>query len=145
MSDKKTCHHCGASMEEYRHGLNVGLVRALTKLAEHAGMIPGRLRDCGLTHTEHANFQKLGYLGLAEREQLRDGKGGWWRVTVKGATFLAGLGVEKYAVTYRGKVIRLEGPIIVAGEVIDGYRYRKDWAEQARDADLSDGQQPLFG
>jgi hypothetical protein len=70
---KKTCEHCGASMVEYKHGLSVGLVTGLIKIAKVKN--PINIKQLGLTRNQWDNFQKLKYWDLVDPGKRREVEG----------------------------------------------------------------------
>lgn len=131
MKHKQLCPHCQAAMVEYRHSLSVGLVQGLIRLAESGAKGEKNLRDLHLTRTQWDNFQKLRYWGLVEKVGERR-KGGVWRITRKGWDFLAfKCPIQRVVVTYRGEAQRFEGPLAFVHEIVEGYQYRGDYADEA--------------
>lgn len=126
------CPTCGAKTVEYKHTMSVALVEGLTRLSKKQ---VANLKDLRLTRNQWDNFQKLRYWGLVEKfvdpkDQKR--KGGVWKVTTCGNNFLKGkLAVQKTVITYRGETKNYEGILITAPDVIDGYKYRPEYAEEA--------------
>ena len=132
MNEKKICPCCGAKMIEYRFGFNKGLAVFLGKLFDAGGL--AKTDDLGLTYSQRTNSQKLRYWGLAEPVINEESaiKRGWWQITNKGVAFLLGrTSIPKYAITYRGEVVRKEGDQITFKGVSDGYEYHADYANQA--------------
>lgn len=131
------CPTCGASTNEYKHGLSKPLVQGLTALASSGGG-PINLKALGLTRTQWDNFQKLRYFGLVEQVAVSGKRqAGVWKITQLGLDFLAGkVVVPKFAWTFRGDVVRTEGPYITITEVKGGFQPRSVWAAQAEPADL---------
>ena len=128
----ETCDHCGAKVVEYKHGLNRGIVTALTAFFEKHALKAADMSAMGFSYSQRCNWQKLQYWGLVEKANPLSKKGGEWRVTQRGAEFVSGwLRVPHFAVTYRAKVVRYEGDSKVIGLVLDGYKYRGDWAAAA--------------
>lgn len=134
---KVKCQHCGAPMVEHRHSLNVGLVHALETAYRRAGRQPFAIASLNLDHIAHANFQKLAYWRLIEPHITPENahKRGWWAVTALGESWLWGSAtVQKTKVTYRGKVVdsSLRSELVHVHDVVEGYRYRGDYAKAAR-------------
>lgn len=99
---------------------------------------PINLKALGLTRTQWDNFQKLRYFGLVEQVAVSGKRqAGVWKITQLGLAFLAGkVVVPKFAWTFRGDVVRTEGPYITITEVKGGFQPRSVWAAEAEPADL---------
>lgn len=133
MPDKKLCPHCGASMMEYKHSINVGLIAGLVRLHRHGK--PVNLKHLNLTRNQWDNFQKLRYWDLVTPTADPDGskKGGTWRLTMKGASFVMGkIAVPRSVWTYRGRKLRYEGSFVKIHDIDEGYKYRPDYAAEAQ-------------
>jgi hypothetical protein len=127
------CPHCDAKMVEYRHPLSKGLVRCLAKLALAGGGPLSISDDLKLTKSEYTNFGKLQYWGFVEHASPEIERGGIWQVTANGWAFLRGeISVSRVAWTYRGGVVRYEGPKITVDLVTGGWKYRAEYAREAR-------------
>lgn len=127
------CSECGAKIVEYKFSFNKGLAAFLGRLFDQGG--PVRTDDLNLTYSQRTNSQKLRYWGLAEPviTEATIRKRGVWKITDKGIEFVIGnITIPKFAVTMRNKVLRLEGAPLSFTTVSDGYKYRADYAEQAR-------------
>ncbi len=127
---KKYCEYCGASLNEHKHSLSKALVQGLIKLSETEN--PINIKELNLTRNQWDNFQKLRYWDLVSKHQTPEGKrvGGTWFITDRGTRFLNGnLAVSKSVWTYRGERVRFEGDGIEVTDVIEGYRHRRDYAE----------------
>ena len=94
-----TCEACGKRQASYTHKLNQGLVASLKKLSEVYIDKPVKLKDLGLTFNQHANFQKLQYWGLVERETRG------YHLTATGRLFLSGDVTIRDRVTIRNKQV----------------------------------------
>lgn len=134
----KLCPHCNAKMIEYKFSLNKGLVSCLYKL--RAAGNRAEVSQLGLSNSQYVNFQKLAWWGLVRKiageDETERRRGGKWGVTKKGAKFLNNeLSIPKYVFTYRGRVKRMEGPMIFLTDVKDGYKYKMDYIEESRDYD----------
>ena len=130
---KKTCFHCGASMNEYRHSLSKSLARALFKVWSKSGGKPINLKHVGLTRNEWDNFQKLRYFGLVKQI---GSKTGVWQVTQYGEEFLFGeKRVPKTAVTYRGEFVKFEGSGILFSDATGYYYSREHYAQTSSPRD----------
>ena len=130
---KKTCSHCGASMNEHRHSLSKSLARALFKVWSKAGGEPINLKHVGLTRNEWDNFQKLRYFGLVKQT---GNKTGVWQVTQYGEEFLFGeKRVPKTAVSYRGEFVKFEGSGILFSEATGYYYSREHYAQTSSPRD----------
>lgn len=138
--DPARCPHCDATMVEYSHRLSCGILFALVRLYETAKTAPFPIRELDLSHPQMSNFQKLQYWGLAEMSKTADDrKGGVWAVTLFGESFVHGhAGVKDIAVTYRGKVQRLEGDEVSISSVLEGYQYRGEFKDQAKESGAED-------
>lgn len=141
--EKPTCDHCGAKMVEYTHSLNTGILTALVLLYDTAGRGPLSVSTLELTHSQQANFQKLGYWGLIEpvvTGENRD-KRGWWRVSDFGRDFIVGArACYEKVVTYRGQPRRKAGRLVRISDVIESYDYRAHYSDTATPA--GEGSQP---
>ena len=128
------CHHCGAKMVEYKHGLSKGLCRSLAKVVTKFGeraMFGQDIAQMGLKSSEYCNFQKLRYWGLVVKVGDDGGKGGKWRVTRKGMDFVSGnLTVPRFVWTYRGRVERVSDKMISIEQVTQGWKFRRDYARE---------------
>lgn len=130
---KAICPHCGAKNVEYRFSFNEGLAIFLRKLKDAGGI--AKTDDLGLTYSQRTNSQKLRYWKLAEPYLNAEGKKkrGWWKITTLGEAFINGLTkIQHIAVTVRGSVIRHEGKQIYIKDVMEGWKYHGDYADQAR-------------
>lgn len=135
MSDKREviCKSCGHVSVEYRHSLNESIISLLILLFEKD--VPLQASAQGLNYTKRCNSQKLTYWGFIEPyitlENQR--KRGWWRITKKGRSFMRGeISVSKTAITREGKVIAFSGPQVRLTDIKAEYKYRGDWADEAR-------------
>lgn len=129
---KKHCDHCGASMVEYRHRLNKGLVSALAKLYRAGGA--AHIREIGLTTSEFCNFQKLKHWGFVEKSNTEDQVriGGSWSITREGANFLLGrITAPSIVWTYRDVAIRFESRYIFAKDVNPDFDTRDYYIDTA--------------
>lgn len=131
---KKVCEHCGASMQEYRHSLNLGLLEGLLRLYKAAK--PVNLRDLLLTRSQWDNFQKLRYWDLVQKH--REGgieKGGIWEITERGRDFVLGrVTVPRQVRTYRGERVGFEGDQVAASEIHDVFQGFKKAPEYRRES-----------
>ena len=142
---KKRCPHCGASMAEYRFGLNTGLIGVLRKLYDYESEIggPAKMDDLGLSYAQRTNSQKLAYWNLAHREH--DVKAGYWKITETGQRFIEGRErLHKYVWTYRGEVQRFDGDFVRITDIQDGYKYRYHYQSTERMNHADSPQQDLF-
>lgn len=120
MSKKEDfCPHCGAKTVEYRHKFNKHMAKGLILLDQMGGV--GKLKELTqLTYNQRNNFQKLQYWGFIEKT----GHESNWRVTDLGKNVLENRIVfDKYAVTYRSEVKRMEGPAITIEDALGDYAY----------------------
>ncbi len=120
------CPCCGRKITVYKHVLNQRLIAGLRALYSVGGS--ATLRDVsewrGLTYSESANFQKLRYFGLVEKEKRT------YRITQRGKDFLFGLGASPaYVKTSLATVIE-EGPGIFINEVSLPVQEREDFEAQ---------------
>jgi hypothetical protein len=132
----EVCGHCGAKTVEYKHRMNVGLVRALAALAKASIKTrPDVLASSlPLDHAELANLQKLQYWGLISpaAHGPEDRKRGRWTVEEIGFAFLeARAPISRTAVTYRGETVRFDGKDAWVGDVVEGFQFVRDYAETA--------------
>ena len=136
---KQVCDCCKQPLIEHRQMLSTGLVRSLWVAYSMKRKDPFRVAELGLTHGDQANWQKLRYWGLVQKEYDAQGHriGGHWSVTDIGEAFLAGLVKVDYAIwTYRGEVVEWEhGKKVGPRDCWEGYRGRRQWAQDARDRD----------
>jgi hypothetical protein len=131
---EKVCEHCGAKIVEYKHGLSKGLIRVLYHIIRECEGQPQEFEFCNikLTYNEGSNFQKLRYWKLIEKVGDFDGKGGTWKLTARGISFARGeISLPKFAMTYRGELVSHEGDNVKVYEVVDGWRFRPDYASEA--------------
>lgn len=131
-----SCPTCGAKTVEYRHRLSLGIVGALVKLYEKAGIAPFQISILDLSHSQMANFQKLRYWGLVQKSSdTGDRKGGFWAVTPLGGEFVLGKKrIREIALTYRATVQGTDGKAVAIFEIIEGYQYRGDFQDQIKEA-----------
>lgn len=135
-TNNKICESCGAKVMEYKHGLMKGLARGLYKLAE-AGGGPINLNELKLNISQQTNFYKLRYWDLVRKADSSNLKGGEWTMTPTGWSFIRDqLRIPKHVWSFRGKRIRFDGKEILFSEVTDGYKYRNEYAEEAKRAPL---------
>ena len=104
------CEHCGASLKEWKHGLTSGLIRTFIKFCyalKKKGTNKIHLQsEVELTKNEYNNFQKLHYFGLVAKAD----ETGYWLLTNLGEQFMRGeIGIEKFAISYRDRLVRREG------------------------------------
>ena len=132
----KICGHCGAKIVEYKFSLNKGMVACLTKLKNAGGI--AHISTLGLTNAQYVTMHKLAWWGLIRKVQVDDEdgegrkRGGTWSITKRGGRFLRGKkAVPKYLWTYRGKPVRTEKDLIFVSDVVDGYKYRREYAAEA--------------
>lgn len=89
---EEICEHCGNLVREYPHKLNKNLVKALMTFAKRLKDTNGgdfSLDSIGLSHSQQANWQKLQYFGLIERDGDND-RVNKWSITPTGYAFLRG-------------------------------------------------------
>lgn len=117
------CESCGAKIVEYTFTLSSGLVDALAKL-QKAGGGPININSIGLTQNQWTNFGKLFYWELVDK-WFQNGirAKGVWESTQLGWDFLSkGIALPERVTTFRNAVIRYEGDLITARDVIPGYQ-----------------------
>jgi hypothetical protein len=135
------CPHCGAKMVEYKHGLSKGLARALwytLRIVKDCSNF--EIASIGMDYTHRCNFQKLRYWGIVEKVGDSAGKGGIWRITESGLSFAKGeIKLQHFAWTYRGEVQRHEGELIGITDIAEGWKYRPEYAREAKAVDRSGG------
>jgi hypothetical protein len=125
LKDGAQCPCCTQLAKTYRRKLNSGMARVLIaqwgsygqSFCHTARLVPS-LREGA----------KLAYWGLLEADERRrddGGHAGWWRITDKGAQFVANsITVPKYVVVYDDRVLRLEGDHISIRDALgDGFNY----------------------
>ena len=140
-SEPKRCPYCDAKMVEHKHGLSKGLLRCLVKLAK-AGHGDQNLNDLGMNYSQQSNFQKLKYWGIVEKADPNCAKGGEWRITERGWSFVKGeIALQKSVFTYRGAVVGYEGKKLLIEEITGGWKWRPDYARDERSHVPPDQQQ----
>lgn len=124
------CEHCGAKTVEYKFTFNKGLARCLWLMGPYKEGV--EISTLDMTTSMWTNFQKLRYWGLIEKvEGGNQRKGGFWKITESGLSFLRGkFKIQKTAITRRNEVIGFSGEMIGYGEVTGGYLYRQDYIDQ---------------
>ncbi|MGW8953469.1 hypothetical protein [Streptomyces sp. NPDC055709] len=103
---------------EKRYRLGKSEVAGLGKLYVSGGDALKR-DEIGLTNSEYAVFAKLGWFGLARREEgLR------WSITDEGIAFVEGrTRVQSVAVTQDREFVGLEGEFVKAGDLNEDFYY----------------------
>ena len=93
----------------------------------------GEHRICEfLTTNEYTNFSKTQFWQLAEKAGEQH-KGGHWKITPKGLEFLmGGLPLPRFVWVYRNEVIEYEGEERCVEDVTDGWKFRGEYAKDAR-------------
>lgn len=119
------CPSCGQLAKIYTRKLNKQMTRVLIAMYRQHGQDWCRFTELGVP--ARADEAKLAYWGLIESEEgIRDdgsNRVGVWRVTDKGVDFISKLRkVPRYAVTYDGALLRLEGDPIGVDEAT-GFHY----------------------
>lgn len=133
--DESKCLHCGAKTVEYKHNLSKGQIRPLIKLLAAGGGPASITDDLHLIKGEYTNFAKLAYWGLAKKEGITE-RGGRWQITERGKEFLRGkIKLRKTVWVYRNDVQRFEGDEISVMDVTGGWKYRPQYAREARPHD----------
>ena len=132
----KKCEHCGASMNEHRHKLNVPLMKALYFCAKTYKKEPFKISQ--LDKVAYCNFQSLRYWGLIEPHfEKGDRKGGMWKVTPSGLGFcMLTSRVPEVLWSYRGKRVadsweKDTSKWKLITQIDGGYDYCKDYEEVA--------------
>lgn len=132
------CSHCGGVTVDYRHSLSRGLATVLIRIYRHGG--PVRARDLGLNYVQASNLQKLRYWGLIQHLTSEDKRTGHWSITALGEQFVrATLRLPRHVWTYRAEVVNkngapeMEGESVLITDLVAGYNWRIDWAEEARE------------
>jgi len=127
--ETKTCQCCGAKLVEYHHFLSRLLVNSLVTFWEEVGSASASLKDTRLSFSERTNFQKLRYWGLV----VKGRQPSTWSISSDGRAFLKGLlQMMEHAVTFRGELVRLEGRLVTAEDVVGHtYQGREDYAREA--------------
>lgn len=129
---RQECEHCHAPTMEYRHTLSRLLGEMLLQLYRFKGQ-RARLRDLHLPNSKFANFQKLQYWGLVDREK-RDGKyTAYWYLTYAGEQFArVTRRCPKQVWTYRGRWVEFEGQAVLITDLVRDYNTRVSYAQEAR-------------
>jgi len=120
-----SCPCCGQLVKTYRRKIHSQMARCLIlffrkferDFTTSEGVFhswPDFVREQNLSPHQTADFAKLAYWGLIEKETgiREDGSGrvGFWRVTDYGKQFIhSGVGAYQYAIVFNGKRIRFEG------------------------------------
>lgn len=128
------CPCCGAKVVTYHHSFGKALAAFLLALYRAGG--PAKTDDLGLTYAQRTNSQKLRYWGLAKPVLNEESKAkkGWWEITDEGRAFVEGKTIiRRTAHVCRNKVLRLDGSALHFSMVSDEYKYRGDFAAQARE------------
>lgn len=122
-SNVEVCPCCGQKIVVYKHKLNKTLISSLVKLWEHNG--EGKAADLGLTNSQFANFQKLTYFGLVDKNNSI------YILTEKGRLFLKNL--EKVpSVVYTKNAIPIKyEDYKYASEIKDFIQVKEEWQNQA--------------
>ncbi len=136
MTGKKIscCPTCGARTEAHKHSLSKCLISGLRKALEVADSY-GRfdIAAAGLTNSERQNLSKLKYWGILKKQGDATGKGGTWIVAVKGLSFAEGnIDLPKSCRTYRDELLEFTGNKVNIKDLADGWRWRPDYARDAR-------------
>lgn len=111
--DGHRCPCCSQLAKAYRRNLHSGIARILILLYRHAGTRwahkPTITKKFGVGARDESIAR---YWGLLEEDET-DGRGGYWRITDKGARFVCGqITIQKYAVIYDAQCVNLEGPAV---------------------------------
>ncbi len=135
MKEAKLCRHCGAKMVEYPHTLSRSLARVIFRICHN--IRPGdpgfHVGSCGLTNSQINNLQKLRYWGLIAKARDASAKGGHWKLTDLGLAFASGrIQIRRKVWTYRGEFVRFDGDQINITDVSAGWKYRPEYAREAR-------------
>ena len=134
MSKGYVCDHCGSKVVEYTFSFNKGLAIVLGKLFDAGG--PVKIETLRFTNSQYSNYPKLRYWGLAEMvcDEESKRKGGLWQITNKGKQFVMGfITIPRQAVMRQKRFQRFEGEEIRFFETSGGYKYKQDYADEARE------------
>lgn len=137
MPIKHLCKECGQSVMRHKQSLSKSLVVILVKAYETFGQKSFHLqKDLPLTKNQYANFQKLKYWGLVQRDLSAPG---YWLITEYGKEFLKGLSrVSRFAWTFNNHVVESSHEMVFIKDVLGSTPYYKKREEYAGDA------QPVF-
>ena len=110
---------------QYTHRFNKLLNDSLFQFATYGGR--GKLADV-LNHVQTCNAHKLRYWKL-----IKNVGGGVWVITPEGYDWLDGkVSVPERVVTYRGEVVRYDGPPMFRINVPTAIWRRSDYAQNAQ-------------
>lgn len=124
MNSKTICPKCGTRLMHYKHRLSVPLVDALYKLHEHGR---AKIADLDITHSQYNNFHKLKYWNLIR--QVDDCQ---YEISPLGELFLRGeISIPSYAITYQGKVEKLDGNLVDVRNLDRKFWVREDYRKHA--------------
>lgn len=129
------CPTCGTKNIEYMHTFNRSLARCLGRLYSRVKGI-GKTVDIAHTKTEYCNVTRLQFWKLIRsyKNEESDRKAGLWEITEEGIAFVEGTkAVYSKVTTRRSKVVSYQGDAIMFNDVSEGYQYRKDYRDQARE------------
>lgn len=126
------CECCGGKLVKYKHSLSKSLMKCLY-IASKAGDAPFNPGELDMNYNQRANFQKLQYWGLVYRINKDKAKGGDWRISHKGWSFLCGeIRVPKTVWTFRGKFDGYEGKEVSIIDITGGWKYRPEYAAESQ-------------
>lgn len=132
-------------MMEHKHNLSKGLCSALVVFSKQK--MPANPNKLKLTHNQLANWQKLRYWGLVEKvKEEGESIGGMWQLTPMGVLFVRNkISIQKWAWTYRGKVLRLDGDKVSIDQVLETYKTKPEYVADAQPVHVfDDDQRTLF-
>lgn len=133
---RELCNACGRKKPvEHHHSINTGLANAIVTIYQKSRSSPVKLSDLRLTRNQLDNFQKLKYWGLVAPyvTQENNRKRGWWVMTELGRSFVERKAkIPKTVWTFNDTLVRFEGEEVFIDEIVEGYKYRGDYADEAR-------------
>lgn len=122
---KEFCQHCGQSIMQHKQSLSRSLVNILFIVANRGLPSFHLQKDVNLNHNQYANFQKLKFWGLVERDENESGK---WKITKDGMAFLFGESMLPRSVwTFNNKVTAASQDelISIRDLKLEPFRYKK--------------------
>jgi hypothetical protein len=134
MKGNVKCQTCGAKMVEYRFSFNNGLASLLRLIGSKKEVNePFEIASIEMTSSQWTNAAKLRYWGFllpVENPENRK-KMGWWKMTKFAGDFLSGeISINKHVIMYRNQIQRYEGDFINMEDLLPGYKYRMEYAEE---------------
>jgi hypothetical protein len=128
------CRACDKHCQEYRRGINKGMVRVLTLLVKAT---PGQwanvqdlIEKYNLPRQDRGDFEKLKHWDMIERKPLDDKddkkSSGLWRATDAGVAWISGLtAVHRYVWLYMDTVQGYDGPKVTVNALFPSFSYQK--------------------